>query len=534
MARRRRSKSKALAMASAQAMAPQQGAGMAAYTAGDPHERTMRTWYTSAGSADADLIPELSTIVPRSRDLSRNNGIASAGLQTMKDNIVGNILKLSSKPHYKLLGMTAEQAEEMGNSIEAEFETFFHTTECDAARTNNLLGLTLQALAGAMMNGETLAVPVWQPRPGHRWNTRIQLIEADRLATPPGRELDGRIRGGVEVDQFGAPLAYHIQRTHPGDRLGLIGMFDPAAYARVPAFTPHGLRRVIHLYDSERTGQSRGRPIVTSVMKQFRLAGKYADAHLETAVAQSLIAAFLESDLSPEASTELFGATPSTAWKDQLSGYHAQLQGAAVIPLPAGAKLSAFNPSQPNPAFEAFMQHTLRNIAAGLNIPYELLLKDFSKTNYSSARAALLEAWRYFKGRRRWLTDHWLRPIYELWMEEAAWAGRLPGIGHADYHANRYAYARCRWTFAGRGWVDPVKEANAAKIRMEIGISTLEDECAEQGLDWEEVIAQRARERQRMRELGLPLHDEALPQDTASNDASDDEPEANQAGGQPQ
>ncbi len=38
---------------------------------------------------------------------------------------------------------------------------------------------------------------------------------------------------------------------------------------------------------------------------------------------------------------------------------------------------------------------------------------------------------------------------------------------------------------------------------MEIGLSTLEEECASQGLDWEEVLEQRAREKNKMKELGL-------------------------------
>ena len=38
---------------------------------------------------------------------------------------------------------------------------------------------------------------------------------------------------------------------------------------------------------------------------------------------------------------------------------------------------------------------------------------------------------------------------------------------------------------------------------MEAGLSTLEDECAMQGLDWEEVLEQRAREKAKMQELGL-------------------------------
>ena len=38
---------------------------------------------------------------------------------------------------------------------------------------------------------------------------------------------------------------------------------------------------------------------------------------------------------------------------------------------------------------------------------------------------------------------------------------------------------------------------------MNIGLSTLEAECAGQGLDWEEVLEQRAREKAKLTELGL-------------------------------
>ncbi|GAW85008.1 hypothetical protein bplSymb_SCF00208P028 [Bathymodiolus platifrons methanotrophic gill symbiont] len=73
------------------------------------------------------------------------------------------------------------------------------------------------------------------------------------------------------------------------------------------------------------------------------------------------------------------------------------------------------------------------------------------------------------------------------------------------FYDNKALWTRCKWIGPGRGWIDPVKEAQASKIRMEIGLSTLEDECAIQGLDWEEVLEQRAREQTKMQELGLPL-----------------------------
>jgi lambda family phage portal protein len=491
-----------------------------AHVAADVTDKALASWTPPAGSADADLLNELGTIVPRSRDLARNNGIAASGQQTLKDNIVGHQLKLSSKPHYRLLGKDTAWAEDWGNRTEAEFETWANVPECDAARSMTLLGLTIQGLGGALLNGEALCLPRWIERPGERWGTKLQLIEADRLATPPGMDARRDLRGGIEIDGYGAPRAYWIQKSHPGEWLRYGAHYLPLDFERVEAFLPNGLPRVIHLHDKERTGQSRGKPIVTAVMREFRMAGHYQTIELQRAIANSLIAAFLESNLDPESSAQLFGNDPKAAWDTALGGFKGQLKGAAVIPLPAGAHLTSFTPSSPNAAFGAFMEAALRHIAAGLNLPYELLLKDFSKMNYSSARAALLEAWRFFLGRRRWLRDYWLNPIYQLWLEEAAWRGRI-GVTHADYLANRYAYARCRWVFAGRGWVDPVKEATAAKIRKDEYFSTLEDECAEQGLDWEDVLEQRARELARMRELGLP----ATPAATMAVTVGADRPE---------
>lgn len=484
---------------------------MAAYDGATASDLSLMDWNPVAASADADLLPDLQSLTARSRDLNRNNGLMAGGMQTLRDNIVGSTLRLSTAPDYRLLGKTLEWALEWGNTTEAKFRSWADTTEVDAGRSQNLLGLTLQMLGGAMLNGDAAALPLWLPRAGDRWGTRMLVVEADRLSTPLGLEHRDDIRGGVEMDRYGAPVAYHFLKRHPGDAFGFggFGMAGRPAleWERIPAFTAWGRRRVVHLLDRERTGQSRGRPIVSAVMSEFRMAGKYASNELKASVANSLVAAFLESDLSQEASAQLFGEDPRGAWNQsaqQSKGTNRDLrkmEAGAVIPLPVGARLTSFAPNRPNQAFEAFMLAVLRNIAAGMNMPYELLLKDFSRTNYSSARAALLEAWRYFNGRRRWLTDYWLRAVYELWLEEAVNAGEVQA---PDFYANRYAYSRARFIFGGRGWVDPVKEAQAAQLRMQMGLSTLERECAEQGEDYEEVLDQLAIERRMRAERGLP------------------------------
>lgn len=526
----RRNRSRHLAAAASQQLAPQAISHQGAASGND--DLALHGWNPLSASADADLLPDLDTLVARSRDLSRNNGLVAGGMQTLRDNIVGAVLKLSASPDYRLLGWTREKSLEWENIAEAKFRSWAETTEIDAARSLNLLGLTLQALGGSMTNGDAVALPLWLPRPGEKWSTRLMMVEADRLCTPLGLEYREDIRGGIEFDKFGAPLAYHILKRHPGDRFAFPGMLASPAlqWDRIPAFTAWGRRRVIHLHDKERTGQSRGKPLISAVMREFHMAGKYSSNELQASVASSLVAAFLESDLSPDASAQLFGDDPRESWKTSVKQAQSirKLSGAAIIPLPAGAKMSPFTPGRPNQAFEAFMLAVLRHIAAGMNMPYELLLKDFSKTNYSSARAALLEAWRYFNGRRRWLVDAWLRPIYELWLEEAINAGEIEAPG---YYENRYAYNRCRFIFGGKGWVDPVKEAQAAVLRMNAGLSTMEAECAEQGLDYEEVLDQQAVEKRMKEERGLSTEQVKLTKpkaDTSDPDQQDEQDQQDQ------
>jgi lambda family phage portal protein len=473
------------------------------HTAASRTDPAFRTWNPYPDSADAALIPELTTIMSRTRDLARNNGLAAGALQTYRDNIIGHVLRLSAQPDYKLLNWTKEQAQEWGNNAEAEFRSWAEEPiECDAAQSMTFLGLTLLALSSSFLNGEALAIPYFIKRPFCRWQTRIGLIESDRLKTPPWLAADPTVRGGIKIDDLGAPMGYWILRYHPGDTYRF-GAYKPEDFVYVPARTPWGRQRVIHLHDKERTGQSRGKPALTAVLRQFYLGGRYSAAELDAAVTSSMILGFMEAQLTAEDAASAFhsgGNEATQFYDDQVQQYRPVLQSNTVIPIPPGSTFTPNTPKRPNPAFEQFMQATFRHAAAGLHIPYELLMKDFSGTNYSSARASLLEAWRFFLGRRRWMSDYWLRPIYKLWLEEAVNVGRVQA---PDYYQNQYAYSRSRWVFAGRGWVDPVKEATASKIRMDSNLSTLEAECAEQGLDYEEVIDQRSREMALLKERGL-------------------------------
>ncbi len=481
-------------------------ASLSSHAAASYADPSMAHWTPGAYSADADLLPDLPTLTARSRDLSRNNGLMSAAIQTLCDNIIGSTQRLNATPDYRLLDWTLDQSRDWSNTTEAKFRSWADSTACDATDTQTLLGLSHQALRGCLLNGDAIALPLWLPEPGADWSTRLMLLESDRLCTPTHLQNTDNIRGGIEYNPHGQPIAYHILRRHPGD-IFMYGSRATLEWDRIPAKNSFGRRQVIHLHDKERTGQSRGKPIATVIMRELRMAGDYAHNELSASVTNSIVAAFLETDLDTNSASALFGQDPSTTWAQNTEYAKAsglttkKMSSGGIVTLPPGTKINTIAPGRPNASFEAFMLASLRNIAAGLNIPYELLVKDFSKTSYSSARASMLEAWRYFNNRRRWLTETWLKPVYELWLEEAINTGHIQA---PNYYSHKYAYSRARFIFGGRGWVDPVKEAQAALIRIQAGLSTMEKECAEQGEDYEEILDQQAIEMAMRKERGLP------------------------------
>ena len=468
--------------------------------------KDMATRPTWRQSPDAALLPELDTISARTDDLVRNNGIAAGAERTFVDNVVGPRIVCKPNPDRIALGRTADWVDGWSREVESLFATFTDTDWFDAGlRYNFHVSTRLQArmIAGS---GEMLALPLWTQRTGSRWNTCLQLVDPARLSNPMGAPNSATLRGGIEIDQATtAATAYNIRKSHPGDIFNF-GAFAAGEWERIPAYQTWGRRRVIHVFESERVGQTRGKAVITSVARNFGMLDHYMREQLRLAVLNSLIFAGLETPLPPDQIGNIFGESedPFGSYQNSLDEWRVQMKGGAIIPLPPGTNLKPFAPTQQLAGVDQFASVMLRGIGAGLNMPYELVFRDFSKTNYSSARASLLEAWRYFSTVRQFIIDHWCSVIFDLWFEEAVNRGLIPDCTPDDYYKNQVAWTRCKWIFAGRGWVDPFKEARAADQRMKSGISTLADETGEQGRDWREQMDQMSREQAYAKEVGIP------------------------------
>ena len=185
-----------------------------------------------------------------------------------------------------------------------------------------------------------------------------------------------------------------------------------------------------------------------------------------------------------------------------------KLEGGMITSLPLGAKIQPNDFSRPNTSFDPFMEVVNRMVGVGINLPFELINNNFSKTNYSSARAALAEAWRFFLCERSWVETGWLNPVIECVMEESLDAGRTEA---PDFYRQKHAYSKSRWIYAGRGAIDPYKEARGNTEELGNSTETLERLAAAKGEDWEDIAQQQAREKAKYEELGLPSPYDAPP-----------------------
>lgn len=166
----------------------------------------------------------------------------------------------------------------------------------------------------------------------------------------------------------------------------------------------------------------------------------------------------------------------------------------------------------------------LRNAAAATGLSAQQLSNDWSDVNYSSARGALLEAWKTLSRRRHDFGVGFGQPIVAAFAEEAMEVDDLPlPAGAPAFHLFRGAYTRAKWMGPGRGVIDSLKERQGAVLGMDSGLSTLEDEAGEMGgSDWRENVAQRAIEIQRFKDHGIALPQWAMGAPESNVSSSED------------
>lgn len=424
-------------------------------------------WADNMSAKAANSLAVRKTLRVRSRYEVQNNSYAQGIVQTLANDTIGTGPRLQ---------MEADD-DGLNRDIEAAWNAWSKATD---------LGGKLWTMRHSQVtDGEAFGLFTTNPAIDGPVQLDLKPLEADQVTDPYLSPVDPYAVDGIVFDTSMNPIEYHMLRYHPGDQVQLGYIIE-----RVPA------SQMVHWYRSTRPGQYRGIPDIAPALPLFAQLRRYTLAVLAAAETAADFTAVLSSEAPADAADE---GEPFDL---------IDIERRMMMTLPAGYKLSQFKAEQPTTTYGDFKGQILREIGRCLNMPYNVVAGDSSGYNYSSGRLDHLVYHKALRIDRRHAERAILDRLFAAWLQEFSIATGL-----------RLDAAPHRWFWDSWGHIDPATEAKAAEKLLANNLSTLAEECAKDGRDWEAVLKQRAREVELQKQLGLvavatpPKPDAPQPQD---------------------
>lgn len=446
-------------------------------------------------SAKMDIDYNLDTLRNRAADLVMNSPIGCAAVTTSTAHVISSGLKLFPRLKPKELGLTPEQAIEWCRKTKLEFELWANNLNCDYYRRNSFNELQRIAYMSYLTDGDCFCIFRRRyPTRDNPYSLRLQLIEAARVSNPQDKAYFGiapfnievknsangnRIINGIEVDRSGQLQAVWISNRIWNEPFTTESKLE---WQRVKIFGEEsGQRNVLHVCNDSRTEQFRGVPFLAPVIESIKQVARYADAELISAIIKSFFSIFFTQDVNGNA-YDLNQIIPDgeektdAAIEKVMQEY--KLGAGTITSLPRGVDVKAIDRSNAQSTFDPFITAFVKQVGAALNLPYEILLKQF-QASYSASRAALLQAEDEFRQRRAAFVNDFCQPIYENFLSEAVALGRIKADGFFDDAEKRYLWTASSWYVEGSHLLDVTKELQGAQLRIALGLTTHEQEAAE-------------------------------------------------------
>ena len=454
-------------------------------------DRMTANWSTQNRSPDLEMQGDADTTRARVRDLIRNNAYAKGIQRALIRNVVGTGIKPQPLTDNEQFNRTCEELWERFNE------------EADATGRLSFYEMQQLAYSEALEAGEILInhVDLSADR-GRVLPLAVELVDCDRIAGdqyfPRGfnNETGNDVRRGVETDAVGRTVAYWLYNTHPND----LNTYT-ARPERVAADS------FVHLFKQSRVGQTRGISSFAPIVQWIKSLGFYTENELQASAVASCFTAVIKTIDGPAGGS--LGDAIDDDNTDTDSNRFEYMQPGMVARLFPGEEVETVNPSRPNADADAWISLMQRSMGTGMGVSYERVARDYSRTNFSSNRASDLEDRREFRIDQRWLISRWLRPTWERFVTTAVLEGKPGFPSESEFIANYEAWTKHEWQPPGWEWVDPERQAKAALISLNAGLTSHTDELSIQGKSFDSVVKQRVRDQQKLAEAGIEVTNDA-------------------------
>ena len=432
-------------------------------------------WFAEAGH-------ERRWLVDRARQAERDNVLADGLLSRSVENVVGCGFRYQAQTNNDRWNDRAEKLWQEWGELGADVRGLSSWDE--------MLGLTFRSL---LRDGDTGTLMLN--------SGQLQALESDQINSPRGMTLGPNHVDGIDLDDRGRPVSFYVVDRH-NPILGASIRQLPSS--KIPA------DQVIFLANRQRLNQTRG---LTKFKGIFWLLDQI-DGNIEAVTTASRMAALFGMVLTRKTRMQGLETTDDT-W-DGEERRKLVLEPGSFLELEPGEEAKQIDPRHPTTNWPDFLATLGRMVGLAFGLPLEITFMDFSRTNYSSARAALLQAYNVWLCHQATLKRYSTRVLHWKlisWMEQ----GLLPVRSDALDH---------RWICPGWRWVDPEKEIKAALAEVDMGVATLSEVAMRAGKDFSELVAARKVELEQIREAGMPDVRSTLTRDPGAGLPAEEEPPA--------
>ena len=440
-------------------------------------------WLISRLSPDSQAEQDLQTVRDRSRDLYQNDALGG-----VVDSKVNHIIGTGHTPQARVRvseSIDEARADQLNEQAEWLYERW--APHADVTGRRSLWQISRLAARHQEFDGESFTVFSDAGTADKPIPLTLQVIDPERVETPPEQAGNPRVRLGIKYDKQGRILSYYIRKTHPGDTKEVNLDYD-----EVPA------DRVLHVYEPWFTGQSRGLPAIVRALQRAKDAKDYDDTQILKAQVEACFAAFVEQPIAS------YDAAAAAATGTSASGRPLEdLVPGTIRYLNPGEKITFGTPTAPGGGFAGFMEWCYGRIAAAIAWPYEMVTRRWNGLSFAAGRLVLTEAKLTTEVGQRLMREQWFSRVWDRMFEEGVIVGEIdvsPAEYAADPHSfTRHAWVPPKWEYA----LNPGEEVDADLAEIEGGLATVEEKLGKRGHDLETFIAARAREQRLLSEAGV-------------------------------
>ncbi|MCL8489367.1 MULTISPECIES: phage portal protein [Bradyrhizobium] len=492
------------------------------------------------GFSEADRNKAASTAT----ELYMSSPAIHAMIETHSAFIVGEGLRFCSRPNHQALGITKEQAVELGDQIERTFSAWASSKDADYSGRFTLAQMMRMQARTLLRTGEAAVRFEWRTRRGVKTKTMLRPIEPVQIDQSRSGKLgpadDDVTIKGVTRDKYGMIKGYFVLDILPGD---VVVSTQPKW---LPAKTSFGRPHVGLYFDPLQASQARGRsPFAVSLTPAHEI-GSLEEAQMAKNWAEASVVSVIKTNLTPAQAAGIFrtnddisagvagsggvgGVTSLADMVEARAAYYAvnpvTMDPGKIAVLGINDELQQVSAKTANENYQVFAKTLAREAAAAGGVNPLIVDPDYSAVNFSASRMSWEIDYTHVLHRRGIVAQMYQDALY-CFVEEAIANGtiKLPKGAPAFWQDPAAFLCGC-WIGKPRPSADPLKDAQTGALLISTGQATRAEVLAARGIDYEEWLHQLSYERERERELGLTFQQDTTPATKPDAEAEEtDEP----------